>query len=73
MEALRLNRLRYFILDECDKVLEALDMRRDVQEIFLKTPKNKQVFIWGGYRVWVVVILVGFCSRKENIYPPSPP
>eukprot|EP00669_Euglena_mutabilis_P002209 TRINITY_DN12814_c0_g1_i1.p1 TRINITY_DN12814_c0_g1~~TRINITY_DN12814_c0_g1_i1.p1 ORF type:complete len:433 (+),score=106.83 TRINITY_DN12814_c0_g1_i1:22-1299(+) len=48
MEALRLNRLRYFILDECDKVLEALDMRRDVQEIFLKTPKNKQVMMYSA-------------------------
>ena len=38
-----LNKLKYFILDECDKMLEQLDMRRDVQEIYLKTPKNKQV------------------------------
>lgn len=45
-DVLKLNRVRYFVLDECDKVLEALDMRRDVQEIFLKTPRNKQVCMY---------------------------
>merc|ERR1712100_475454 len=30
--------IKHFILDECDKMLEQLDMRRDVQEIFKNTP-----------------------------------
>lgn len=47
-DVLRLHRLRYFILDECDKMLEQLDMRRDVQDIFLKTPKNKQVMMYSA-------------------------
>ena len=37
-----------FILDECDKMLEALDMRRDVQEIFKSTPHEKQVMMFSA-------------------------
>ena len=32
------SNLKHFVLDECDKMLEALDMRRDVQSIFKMTP-----------------------------------
>uniref|UniRef100_A0A0E0L6K9 RNA helicase n=1 Tax=Oryza punctata TaxID=4537 RepID=A0A0E0L6K9_ORYPU len=39
---LSLKNVRHFILDECDKMLESLDMRRDVQEIFKMTPHDKQ-------------------------------
>ncbi|KAL8166462.1 hypothetical protein V2J09_007961 [Rumex salicifolius] len=39
---LSLKNVRHFILDECDKMLETLDMRRDVQEIFKMTPHDKQ-------------------------------
>jgi len=44
---LNLTQVRHFILDECDKMLET-DMRQDVQEIFLKTPKNKQVMMFSA-------------------------
>ncbi|TMW41408.1 hypothetical protein DOY81_013512, partial [Sarcophaga bullata] len=37
-----------FILDECDKMLEQLDMRRDVQEIFRSTPHGKQVMMFSA-------------------------
>ncbi|KAI8432704.1 hypothetical protein MSG28_013667 [Choristoneura fumiferana] len=42
---LNLKHLKHFILDECDKMLESLDMRRDVQEIFRNTPmvNNKEI------------------------------
>ncbi|GAB2284907.1 hypothetical protein Dimus_019360 [Dionaea muscipula] len=40
---LSLRNVSHFILDECDKMLESLDMRRDVQEIFKMTPHDKQV------------------------------
>ena len=46
--ALKLEKLKYFILDECDRMLDQLDMRGDVQQIYLKTPKNKQVMVRGG-------------------------
>jgi ATP-dependent RNA helicase UAP56/SUB2 len=32
-----------FVLDECDKMLKELDMRKDVQFIFKSTPHKKQV------------------------------
>jgi len=47
-KVLNLNNVKHFILDECDKMLEALDMRRDVQEIFKKTPHNKQVMMFSA-------------------------
>ncbi|ODQ62467.1 hypothetical protein WICANDRAFT_60525 [Wickerhamomyces anomalus NRRL Y-366-8] len=45
---LRLNNLKNFVIDECDKVLEAVDMRRDVQEIFRATPHEKQVMFFSA-------------------------
>jgi len=45
---LNLRHLKHFILDECDKMLEALDMRRDVQEIFRNTPHEKQVMMFSA-------------------------
>merc|ERR1712127_600176 len=41
-----LKNCKHFILDECDKMLEALDMRRDVQDIFRATPHEKQVMMF---------------------------
>ncbi|ROK35702.1 Spliceosome RNA helicase DDX39B [Anabarilius grahami] len=41
-KSLNLRHIKHFILDECDKMLEQLDMRRDVQEIFRMTPHEKQ-------------------------------
>ncbi|KAL8537508.1 hypothetical protein ACS0TY_012582 [Phlomoides rotata] len=43
---LGLKNVRHFILDECDKMLESLDMKRDVQEIFKMTPHDKQVMMF---------------------------
>merc|ERR1712146_338494 len=45
---LKLDKVKHFILDECDQMLEALDMRRDVQEIFKKTPREKQVMFFSA-------------------------
>ena len=38
---LKLDKLSQFVLDECDKCLDKLDMRRDVRQIFIETP-NKE-------------------------------
>jgi len=43
---LNLKNLKHFVLDECDKMLAQLDMRRDVQEIFRATPHEKQVMMF---------------------------
>jgi ATP-dependent RNA helicase UAP56/SUB2 len=40
--------VRHFILDECDKMLESLDMRKDVQEIFKLTPHKRQVMMFSA-------------------------
>lgn len=45
---LSLDHLKHFILDECDKMLEELDMRRDVQEIFKSSPHEKQVMMFSA-------------------------
>jgi len=45
---LKVDKLKRFILDECDKMLEALDMRRDVQHIFRNTPHEKQVMMFSA-------------------------
>jgi len=43
---LNLAKLKHFILDECDQMLEKADMRGDVQEVFKATPHNKQVMMF---------------------------
>jgi len=45
---LKLNNVKHFILDECDKMLESLDMRRDIQKIFRMTPHSKQVMMFSA-------------------------
>lgn len=45
---LSLKNVRHFILDECDKMLETLDMRRDVKAIFELTPHDKQVMMFSA-------------------------
>ena len=47
-KALSLKNLKHFILDECDNMLEKLDMRRDVQEIFKQTAHQKQVMMFSA-------------------------
>merc|ERR1740127_337126 len=45
---LKLDKLSQFVLDECDKCVDKLDMRKDVQEIFINTPKKKQVMMFSA-------------------------
>jgi len=45
---LKFDKLKFFILDECDKMLEEVGMRRDVQKIFVKTPHQKQVMMFSA-------------------------
>nr|XP_029514815.1 spliceosome RNA helicase DDX39B-like [Oncorhynchus nerka] len=47
-KTLNLRHIKHFILDECDKMLEQLDMRRDVQEILRLTPHEKQVMMFSA-------------------------
>lgn len=45
---LNLRHLKHFVLDECDRMLDQLDMRKDVQEIFKNTPHEKQVMMFSA-------------------------
>lgn len=58
-KTLKLQHVKHFIIDECDKMLDTLgkimilnllllDMRRDVQEIFRMTPHQKQVMMFSA-------------------------
>jgi ATP-dependent RNA helicase UAP56/SUB2 len=47
-KTVKLDKLSQFVLDECDKCLDKLDMRKDIQEIFMLTPKNKQVMMFSA-------------------------
>ncbi|XP_064615991.1 spliceosome RNA helicase Ddx39b [Liolophura sinensis] len=48
IKSLNLKNIKHFILDECDKMLDQLDMRRDVQEIFRMTPHEKQCMMFSA-------------------------
>eukprot|EP00933_Yihiella_yeosuensis_P074066 TRINITY_DN828_c0_g2_i1.p1 TRINITY_DN828_c0_g2~~TRINITY_DN828_c0_g2_i1.p1 ORF type:complete len:421 (+),score=131.82 TRINITY_DN828_c0_g2_i1:76-1338(+) len=45
---LKLDKCTQFVLDECDKCVDKLDMRKDVQQIFMETPKKKQVMFFSA-------------------------
>jgi superfamily II DNA/RNA helicase len=45
---LSLKNLKHFVLDECDQILNSLEMRRDVQQIFRATPHEKQVMMFSA-------------------------
>merc|ERR1711971_461966 len=57
---LKLDKVNQFVLDECDKCLEKLDMRRDIQQIFLETPKKKQVMV---YSATMTPDIRGLCKK----------
>lgn len=39
--------MKYFVIDECDQVLNG-KMRGQVQSLFVKTPKQKQVMMFSA-------------------------
>lgn len=45
---LDLSKVKHFVLDECDRLLAEVDMRRDVQNIFKATPPEKQVMMYSA-------------------------
>eukprot|EP01061_Rhynchopus_euleeides_P038040 TRINITY_DN65411_c0_g1_i1.p1 TRINITY_DN65411_c0_g1~~TRINITY_DN65411_c0_g1_i1.p1 ORF type:complete len:439 (+),score=217.17 TRINITY_DN65411_c0_g1_i1:59-1375(+) len=45
---LNTEHVKYFVMDEADQLLEKLDMRRDVQDVFMKCPTNKQVLMFSA-------------------------
>merc|ERR1719407_431388 len=57
---LKLDKLQQFVLDECDKCLDKLDMRKDIQQIFMETPKKKQVMM---YSATMTTEIRGLCKK----------
>jgi ATP-dependent RNA helicase UAP56/SUB2 len=47
-KALNFEKLRFFVLDEADKMLEQKDMQKVVVDIFTKTPADKQVLMFSA-------------------------
>jgi len=45
---LKFDMIEYFILDECDKILQNTDMRAQVQGAFKRTPRDKQVMMFSA-------------------------
>ncbi|KAF9763356.1 Spliceosome RNA helicase Ddx39b [Nosema granulosis] len=45
-KALNLKHVQFFVMDECDKLVERLEMRRGVQEVFVNTPRKKQTMMF---------------------------
>jgi ATP-dependent RNA helicase UAP56/SUB2 len=66
---LKLDKLTQFVLDECDKCLDQLDMRKDIQQIFLETPKKKQVMMFSATMTKETRELCKkFCQDPMEIY-----
>jgi ATP-dependent RNA helicase UAP56/SUB2 len=70
---LKLDKLKHFIIDECDQVLEVNDrgrsMRGDVQQIFVKTPHEKQVMMFSAtLSKEIRPICKKFCVEPMEIY-----
>lgn len=68
-KTLKLSGIKHFVLDECDRVLESLDMRRDVQEIFRMTPHEKQVLLFSAtLSKEIRPVCKKFCQDPMEIY-----
>lgn len=64
--------MKVFILDECDKMLEQLDMRKTVQQIFMKTPHEKQVMMFSAtLKKEIRPVALKFMSDPMEIYVES--
>jgi len=47
-KVLKVGSVKHFVLDECDRLLAEVDMRRTVQSIFKYTPHEKQVMMFSA-------------------------
>jgi len=68
-KALKLDKVKHFVMDECDRILENLDMRRDIQEIFRLTPHEKQVMMFSAtLSKEIRPVCKKFCQDPMEIY-----
>lgn len=68
-KSMDLGHCKHFVIDECDKVLEKLDMRADVQSIFRQTPHDKQVMLFTAtLSKEIRPVCKKFCQDPMEIY-----
>merc|ERR1712193_163581 len=72
-ESMKLDKVAHFVLDECDQCLEKLDMRGDIQKIFLQTPKKKkfmqephEIFVDDEAKLTLHGLLQYYCKLSES-------
>jgi len=66
---IKLKQVKRFILDECDNMLNELQMRRQVQDIFKETPQEKQVMLFSAtISPDVRTICRKFTKKAEEIF-----
>lgn len=77
-DTMDLSSCKHFVLDECDKMLDQIDMRRDVQAIFKKTPHDKQVMMFSATlskeirpvcRKFMQEVIRSCCRASPHILP----
>lgn len=67
-KAVDLSGVSYFVLDECDKMLEEAKMRSMVQQVFMKTPHDKQVMMFSATLSDAIrPVCRKFCSTPEPL------
>lgn len=47
-KSIQLAHCKFFVIDECDKVIGSSRMRSDIQDIFIHTPHHKQVLMFSA-------------------------
>jgi ATP-dependent RNA helicase UAP56/SUB2 len=47
-KVINFSKCKFFVIDECDKVIGSEKMRADIQKIFVQTPHNKQVMMFSA-------------------------
>jgi len=66
---LDLSKVKHFVLDECDRMLAELSMRRDVQKIFTLTPHDKQVMMFSAtLDKNIRPVCLKFCQDAMEVY-----
>jgi len=68
-KVLDLSKVKHFVLDECDRMLAEVSMRKDVQQIFKATPHEKQVMMFSAtLDKEVRAICKKFCQDPREIF-----
>lgn len=66
---LDLSHVKHYVMDECDQLLGELDIRKDVQQIFMATPHDKQVMMFSAtLSKEVRPVCRKFCQDPMEIY-----